>query len=440
MRRLLYEALVSWKNNPERKPLILEGVRQCGKTYLLKQFGAENYKKYVHLDFERMREIHSFFDRDLDPKRIIGELSAMYDIIIDKDTLIIFDEIQECARALTSLKYFADEASEYSIVCAGSLLGLSVHENASFPVGKVNFLTLRPMSFYEFLLANGKGGICSFADRLGPDDELPPAMADELRSQLLNYYVVGGMPEAVRAWVSKGSFSDIRKIHNEIINSYERDFSKYAIKDFAKLVLVWRSLPGQLAKENRKFFYGHVKTGGRAKELEDAVIWLVKAGLVNKVTEISKPGIPLSGYSDAGKFKLYLSDVGLLCTLMGVPPEAVIFGDPLFTEHRGAMTENYVLSELLVCGMTPYYWRSDGIAEVDFVIQMGSAIIPVEVKSGEKCKSKSLESYSKRYSPQLKTVVYMGGFHSLEALGIPLYTLWTFNGRVKSALESERRR
>lgn len=427
MQRDLYKELVKWKNERDRKPLLIEGVRGCGKTYLLKQFGAENYKRCVHFDFEESPELRSFFDEDLDPKRIVRDLSALYDLTIDADTLIIFDEIQACAKALTSLKYFCENGPEYHVACGCSLLSVPTRERGSFPVGKVDFLHMGPMSFREFLIANGDERIFDYAESLGRDKLVSPVLSSIVGKQLIPYCLVGGMPEAVSAWFSGGSYLAVREVHKKIMERYERDFSTHAIGEYEKLTLIMKSIPAQLSGKNKKFFYGHVKSGARAKDLEYAVYWLVSSGIVRKVTEISEPTLPLRAYWNPTRFKLYLADTGLLCTMMKIPPEAMLFDDPLYSGRIGAIAENYVLSELLNLGKEPYYWRSGGTAEIEFVVQSYSGAIPIEVKCGRNQRANSLESYIKKYSPPKSVLISMDESVDGPIIRIPLHSVWRFD-------------
>ncbi|HSW36239.1 MAG TPA: AAA family ATPase, partial [Candidatus Limnocylindrales bacterium] len=360
MKRLVMDELVKWKSRKDRKPLILKGVRQCGKTYLLTQFGNEYYDEVAYFNFEGNPALAERFDQDLDPKRIVMELGILNGKQIKpKSTLIIFDEIQFCNKALTALKYFHEQASEYHIVCAGSLLGITLSKPLSFPVGKVDFLTLRPMSFYEFVFANGEQRLLEYIEntKMG---SMPQIFADKLVTLLKTYFVTGGMPEAAAKWIEDKDVAEVEKIQDAILNSYELEFAKHApAADFPKLSLIWRSIPHQLAKESGKFVYGHAKPGARAKDLEDALQWLISAGMVYKVSKIEKPAIPLSGYLNASHFKLYMSDLGLLRRMARLPASSIFEGSAIYSEFKGALTENYVLSELVsLRGDVPCYWKS----------------------------------------------------------------------------------
>lgn len=417
------EKLIAWKNSPDRKPLLLQGVRQCGKTYLLKEFGSLYYDDVAYFSFEDTPSLKEKFERDLHPKRIVKELGIMRNKTIGpQNTLIIFDEIQLCGKALTALKYFCEDAPEYHIACAGSLLGVALTEKTSFPVGKVEFLTLRPLGFYEFLLADGKGLL---AESLRDGSSGIEAFEGELRDKLLDYYIVGGMPEAVDRWISSGC--DLEKtetVQQYILDSYEADFAKYApSKDFPKLSAIWRSIPVQLAKENSKFIFSQVRNSWRAKDLEDALEWLVRAGLAYKVTKTDMPFIPLSAYADYTFFKLYMCDVGLLRKLSGLPASVIYDNSLAYREFKGALAENFVLCELMnQYRETPFYWKSSNRAEVDFVLQDGADIVPLEVKAKRASHARSLDEYCKRFSPRKAFVISMENKEGT----IPLYMMWKF--------------
>ena len=402
MKRDILDKLVSWKNSADRKPLVLKGVRQCGKTFILKEFGEKHYSDVAYYNFEEMASLADIFERDFDVQRILFELGLVRGkTIAEGATLIIFDEIQECGRALTSLKYFCENARGYHIACAGSLLGIALNENRSFPVGKVDFLTLYPMSFYEFLAATGNESSAEYLAKFEKGNKLPEALALKLSSSFKEYLLVGGMPEAVEAWRTTHDIEKVETIQQQILSSYELDFAKHATsREFPKLSAIWASIPQQLSKPNRKFIFSQVKKGWRAKDLEDSLRWLIAAGLIYKVDKIEKPFIPLSSYADASTFKIYLSDVGLLRRLAKVPPQVVLESSGIFTEFKGAMAENYVLNELIKSGGdAPYYWSSANSAEVDFIVQCGVHVVPVEVKSSTNVKARSLAEYRRRYAP-----------------------------------------
>ena len=427
MERLLFQELIAWKEKTNRKPLILKGVRQCGKTYLLKTFGRQCYTDTAYFNFEETESLKTLFETDYDVNRILFELGLTLGRTIQKETtLIIFDEIQECGRAITALKYFCENAPEYHIVCAGSLLGIALKKQPSFPVGKVDFLTLYPMSYAEFLLANGETQLAEYLAAFKREEKLSEPVANKLVTYLKQYYVTGGMPEVVRTWCETHDIEKTERIQQMILDSYQFDFSKHApVKDFPKILAIWQSIPEQLAKDNSKFIFGHVRKGWRAKDLEDALVWLEGAGLVYKVCRIEKPFIPMSAYADPTAFKLYLCDVGLLRKLSKLPYEAILESSALYTEFKGAMTENFALCELLKSSEnTPYYWTSGNSAEVDFVIQCGAQIVPIEVKSERNVKAKSLAEYRKKYEPVYAVKTSMRSeTNGIGVLNIPLYLI-----------------
>ncbi len=435
MKRALISELVGWKEKKNRKPLILKGVRQCGKTYLLKQFGEEHYDSVAYFNFEENSALEKVFEGDYDTARIIFELGLSAGKTIHPEkTLIILDEIQECGRAITAMKYFCENAPEYHIVCAGSLLGIAIRKQLSFPVGKVDFLTLYPMSFSEFLRAVDGDMLADYVEGFKKGDKIPEVVGDKLTILLKQYYITGGMPEVVKAWCDTHSIDEIEKVQQNIISSYELDFAKHApAKDFPKLSAIWRSIPEQLAKENTKFIFSHVKKGWRSKDLEDALEWLIAAGLVYKVCKIEKPFIPLSSYADDTSFKLYMSDVGLLRKLSKLPYEVVLDATPHYKEFKGSMTENYVLCELLENGCdVAYYWSSGNTAEVDFIVQSGTEIVPIEVKSEKNVKARSLAEYRKRYEPKYSVKTSMRiETNGIEVLNVPLYLISRLNQLTK---------
>ena len=427
MERTLMHKLLVWKGKEHRKPLILKGVRQCGKTYLLKDFGNRYYDTVAYFNFEETDSLISVFEKDYDTKRIILELELFLGKSIKPGTtLIILDEIQECGRALTAMKYFCENAPEYHIVCAGSLLGIALHKQLSFPVGKVDFLTLYPMSFSEFLRACGSETLADYVDNFKKGDTVPEPIGDKLTTFLRQYYITGGMPEVVSTWQKTNNIEEVERVQQNIINSYELDFAKHApTKDFPKLTAIWRSIPEQLAKENTKFIFSHVKKGWRSKDLEDALEWLIAAGLVYKVCKIEKPFIPLSSYADDTSFKLYMADIGILRKLSKLPYEVILDATPNYKEFKGSLTENYVLCELVKSvDETLYYWSSGNTAEVDFILQSASEIVPVEVKSERNLKARSLAEYRKKYMPKYSVKTSMKNeTNGEEVLNIPLYLI-----------------
>lgn len=401
MERLIWKDLLAWKARPDHKPLILRGVRQCGKTWLLKKFGSTCYSSVAYFNFEGNSRLHAIFEPDLNPDRILQELELLQNKRIDlKETLLIFDEIQFCNPALTSLKYFQEDKPEISIVAAGSLLGLALSKSLSFPVGKVDFLDLYPLTFKEFLMANGENLIAEKLDSIHAGEAVPESIHPHLTDLLHRFYYVGGMPEAVQSWVSQKDPDDVNRIQKSILDSYELDFAKHAPdREFEKLSAIWHAVPAQLAQENQKFVFNRVKAGARARDLESALQWLISAGLVHKVPRIEKPGVPLSAYSDDSYFKIYLCDVGLMRSMADIPLLSILHKDPYFTEYRGAFTETFVLNELIVSQTKPVFWRSKQTAEVDFVCRIGQQIVPIEVKSEENVRSRSLSMYMDKYKP-----------------------------------------
>lgn len=434
MFRTAYGELEKWKEKPDRRPLIIRGVRQCGKTYLIKEFGEKNYDDVAYFNFEGNNPLMSLFEQDLDIDRIVEELGIYRNKVIRPETtLIVFDEVQFCNKALTSLKYFYENRPQYHIICAGSLLGIALSKPLSFPVGKVDMLMLYPMSFYEFLLANGEEMLLDHLKKLSADSRISDLFSAKLEQLLKNYYLTGGMPEVVDKWIKNRDIEEIESVQQRILDSYELDFAKHAPhSEYPKLSLIWRSIPEQLAKENRKFIFSHVKKGLRAKQLEDALEWLVNAGLAYKVEKISEPYIPLSAYSDKTYFKLYMSDIGLLRKMAGVPVQALYEKNPLYTHFKGALTENYVLQELICFKREmPYYWKSGNMAEVDFIIREGMDIVPIEVKAESNTRAKSLSEYRKKYNPRIAVKLSMNNVRGKNVREIPLYMVWRLYEYIK---------
>lgn len=436
MKRMILDELIKWKNRKDRKPMVLKGVRQCGKTYILNEFGKENYEEVAYFNFEGNPALAKHFEQDLDTGRIIMELGVLSGKKIKPgSTLIIFDEIQFCNKALTSLKYFYEQLPEYHIVCAGSLLGIALSKPSSFPVGKVDFLTLRPMSFYEFVLANAEEMLLEYIEKLDIKTPLPQMFADKLITLLKTYYVTGGMPEVVAKWVESKDLAEVERIQDMILSSYELDFAKHApAADFPKLSLIWKSIPDQLAKESGKFIYGHAKPGARAKDLEDSLQWLVSAGMVYKVNKIENPSFPLSAYSNSGYFKLYMSDIGLQRRMSRLPAVLIYEESIHYSEYKGALTENYVLCELVdLHGDVPYYWKSGNTAEVDFVAQFEDRIVPVEVKASTNVKTRSLGVYREKYKPEISVRTSLLNLKKDDGLiNLPLYMLWTIEKFIRN--------
>ena len=424
IRRKALEQLAEWKTKPSRKPLLLTGIRQVGKTWLLKHFGKKYFVDTAYFNFERQEELSQFFRTTRDPGRIIDNLSLVHGRAIQpQKTLIIFDEIQESGEALNSLKYFCEEAPEYAVACAGSLLGVAFGHDKSFPVGKVDFLQVYPVTFSEFLSEEAPD-LYSYLEQIDKPEPIPEIFFNPLCEKLKMYFISGGMPEAVATLLGARDTNATQAVLQSIISSYQLDFSKHVEKkDIPKINYIWNSLPSQLARENKKFLYQTVRPGARAREYEDALLWLSNAGLVTKVYCSEKPGIPLTAYDDLTAFKVYLPDVGVLRRLSLLDPVAFSEGNRMFTEFKGALTENYILS-----GLTgqfepiPRYWRSGNKAEVDFLIQYRNQVIPVEVKSDENIRSKSLAYYKKEYTPGLSVRFSLRNLKKDEGLiNIPLF-------------------
>lgn len=425
MYRFAMEYLLQWKLSANRKPLIIRGARQVGKTWLMKEFGRENYDNVAYINFENNERMRSLFEHDLDVDRLMTGLQIETDLRISADTLIIFDEIQEVPNALTSLKYFHENAPEYHILAAGSALGVALHEGTSFPVGKVEFLDLYPLSFTEFLLASGNKALVDLLN--SHDFSLITSFKTKYIDLLKNYYFVGGMPEAVLTYIDTKSFSQIRDIQKRLLLAYEQDFSKHASYEVVpRIRLVWNSIPAQLSKENRKFIYGVVKQGARAREYELALQWLEDSGLIHKVYRVTKPEVPLSAYQDSNAFKLFMFDVGLLGALSDLNALNLLEGNTVFTQFKGALTEQYVFQQLLSTNaMALYYWSADkGSAEVDFIAQLNGAIYPIEVKAAENLQAKSLKSYRQQFNPKKSIRTSMADFHDEGwLLNLPLYMI-----------------
>ncbi|MGN0550198.1 MAG: ATP-binding protein, partial [Acutalibacteraceae bacterium] len=381
MYRIAIEKLYKWKNSKRRKPLIIEGARQVGKTWLMKEFGKQAYADTVYINFDSNSRMADLFSADLDTDRLIMGLELYAGRKINPDnTLLIFDEVQEVPRALASLKYFYENAPQYHIVCAGSLLGIALHQGTSFPVGKVDFLKLYPLSFSEFLMATGNE---RFAELLKKQDyEMITSFKQTYIDALKHYYFVGGMPEAVQSFAESKDFNEVRAIQKRILAAYEQDFSKHAPNEIVpKIRMLWNSIPSQLARENKKFIYGLVREGGRAREYETAIMWLSDCGLVHKVSRVNAAGIPLKAYEDLKAFKLFIVDVGLLGCMTGLRQRTLLDGDDLFVEFKGALTEQYVCQQLkTIEDLGIYYYTNDrGSCEIDFVVDTGEQIVPIEV-------------------------------------------------------------
>ncbi|MFZ2544666.1 MAG: AAA family ATPase [Candidatus Saccharimonadales bacterium] len=424
MQRKLTADLIQWRNSPKRKPLIVEGARQVGKTYLLQAFGREQYKTVVYVNFDRLDpDVAELFSGAIQPTRIIDFLAIKYSTAIDpQSTLIIFDEVQELPRALSSLKYFAEDAPEYHIVAAGSLLGVTLHPGTSFPVGKVDFLRLEPLSFEEFCWANSLREKMHYTKQ---DIERNNMFKSEFADAFQQYMVVGGMPRAVVEWYDSKDMNAVDEVLGGILSSYRNDFSKHTDPTQAeRMSLIWQSIPSQFAKENRRFVYGVARPGARAREYEMSIAWLVDAGLVRRVYSVSAGDkLPLEAYKDPSAFKLYLLDLGLLRVLAGLSSGDLVGAGDLFNQFNGLFAEQFVLQQL--ADRTLYYWTSGAQSEVDFVTQVDGNIIPMEVKSGENVKGKSLRVYREKYRPELAVRFSMKDIeHNQGLLNIPLYQIW----------------
>ena len=426
MYRIAIEKLLKWKESKGRKPLIIEGARQVGKTWLMKEFGRRCFSDTVYINFDSNSRMAELFASDLSPKRLIAGLELYSGKKIDpQKTLLIFDEVQEVPRALSSLKYFCEDAPEYYIVCAGSLLGIALHEGTSFPVGKVNFLKLYPLSFREFLMADGKEGFAELLDK--QDFQMITGFRQTYTDALKQYYFVGGMPEAVQNFVENQDFNAVREIQKRILAAYEQDFSKHAPNEIVpRIRMLWNSIPSQLAKENKKFIYGLVREGARAKEYETAIMWLSDCALVHRINRVNNAGMPLKAYEDMKAFKLYLVDVGLLGCMAGLRSQTLLDGNELFVEFKGALTEQYVCQQLkTIEDIGIYYYTNDrGSCEIDFIVDTGKKIVPVEVKAELNLRAKSLKTYREKFKPETAVRTSMANFKKEEWLiNLPLHAI-----------------
>lgn len=424
MYRYAIEILKEWKKSKYRKPLIIEGARQVGKTWLMQEFGKQAYKDMVYINFDSNTSMKTLFEADLNTDRLIMGMELYIGKKIDPNhTLIVFDEVQEVPKALSSLKYFYENAPQYHIICAGSLLGTALHEGTSFPVGKVDFLKLYPLSYKEYLMAIGKEQYAKLVSK--HDFEMMKAFKNVLIDTLKQYYYVGGMPEAVLHFSENQDFNEVRKIQQRILDAYEQDFSKHAPNEVVpRIRMLWNSIPSQLARENKKFVYGLVREGARAKEYEAALLWLADCGLVYRIGRVTSGNIPLKAYEDLKAFKLFMLDVGLLGCMAGLRQRTLVEGNDLFTEFKGALTEQYVLQQLLTDSeLRIFYYTNDrGSCEIDFVVDDGERIIPLEVKAEENLKAKSLKMYCERFKPELAVRTSMSDFREEEWMtNLPLY-------------------
>lgn len=445
MKRNIMSRLVEWKNRSHRKPLLLTGVRQCGKTYIIREFGKEEFEDTAYFNFEEDETLSSAFDHDFKIERILDDLGNIRrgEKIVPGKTLLILDEIQACPRAITSLKYFCENQPDLHVIAAGSLLGVAIgKENISFPVGKVNRITMFPMSFDEFVCADGGENLIEALKKMDPDREIPDLYAVPLIRYLKLYYVIGGMPEVVRQWAETHQMEAVTEKQDEILQDYADDFGKHApIAELPKIRMIWESIPSQLAKDNHKFIFSHVKSGCRAKELENAVRWLVDAGLIYPLYRVERPEIPLSGEADYTSYKVYMADCGLLCRRTNVHFRTILDGDEQFIHFKGALTENYVLTQLKALGLNAWYWTSSANAEIDFLTDHGGKITPIEVKSADNTKAKSLKLFCERYRPEraMKTSLKNVGMNlagSTQVWSLPLYALFNLEKYLNNG-ESE---
>ena len=426
MDRFALEKLKQWKEKKNRKPLIIRGARQVGKTWLMKEFGRTCFKKTAYVNFDSNTRMRQVFEGDINIERMILAISAETGVSIDsQDTLLIFDEVQEVPKALTALKYFCEEAPQYAIVAAGSLLGVAMHKGTSFPVGKVDFMDLYPLNFREFLCALGEERFVEILD--SSDTDMVTMFKSKYLDRVREYYYVGGMPEVVQCYVDTKDFNEVREIQKNLLNYYQQDFSKHAEATLvSRLNLVWNSIPMQLAKENKKYIYGQVREGARAKDFELAIQWLMDCGLIHKVQRIKKPGLPLKAYLDLDAFKIYLLDIGLLMAMVDLDARVIIDGNRIFTEFKGALTEQYVLQQLIAdLGIEAYYYSTEkSSGEIDFLLQGRSSILPLEVKAEENLRAKSLKAFCEKYHPAYAVRTSMSDYREQEWMtNIPLYNI-----------------
>lgn len=428
MKRYAMVELAAWKDRPNRKPLILKGARQVGKTWLMREFGKQYFSKVAYVTFYNNQRMKRVFDDDYDIERILMNVNIETKVeVTPGDTLIIFDEIQEAPRALESLKYFFENAPEYAIVAAGSLLGVAIHEGVSFPVGKVDTLDLHPMSFREFLEAMGEAPLAEVI--ASANYQLMADNSAKYIHWLKNYYYVGGMPEVVAYFAEHKDYQEVRRLQNAILEQYEDDFGKHATSaSLARIRMVWNAIPMQLAKENKKFFFGQIKKGARLKDFEIAIEWLLDCGLITKVNRVNKPAVPLKAYIDFAAFKLFLLDVGLLGAMSELDAESILEGSDIFVEFKGALTEQFVLQELVAeTEYTPYYYATDTATfEMDFMIQKSKSVVPVEVKAEVSQRARSLKAYCQKYEPEYAIRLSMKDYRQEEWLtNVPLYAVKT---------------
>ena len=433
MKRKSFDKLLKWKEKKNRKPLLVTGVRQCGKTYLIKEFGRMEFEEMAYFNFDGNTGLKSIFDYDFNVERIMDELGNIIygKKIIPGKTLVVFDEIQDCSRAIQSLKYFCENMPELHLIAAGSLLGVALRkEGISFPVGKVDRMEMYPMSFEEFVMADGGENYISGSSRLALEREVPEIYTVPLEKFLKNYYIIGGMPEAVQTWVDTHDYKEVEEVQDRILKDYADDFGKHTTPDtMTKVKLIWDSIPSQIARDNNKFIFSHVKQGARAKDLEDALEWLVNAGIAYKLKLVSNPELPLSGMADNTYFKVYLSDVGLLRRKSNVNYRTILEGDASYIHFKGALTENYIMTQLKCMGIESYFWRTKADAEMDFITDYEGILLPIEVKSADNTKAKSLHIFCNRYHPKMavKTSLKNVGDNldgDTHVWSIPLYLIY----------------
>lgn len=434
MKRFALDRLKEWKDKKGRKPLIIRGARQVGKTWLMKEFGNTCFEKVAYVNFDSNTRMKQVFDGEITVERMILAISAETGVSIDSEnTLLIFDEVQEVPKALSSLKYFCENAPEYAIVAAGSLLGVALHKGTSFPVGKVDFMNLYPLSFQEFLCALGEERFVSILQ--GTDVEMVTMFKSKYIDRLREYYYVGGMPEVVQIYAETKDFNRVREIQKNLLNYYQQDFSKHAeVSLVPRLNLVWNSIPMQLAKENKKYIYGQVREGARAKDFELAIQWLLDCGLIHKVQRVNKPSLPLKAYIDFNAFKIFLLDIGLLIAMADLDAQVIIDGNRIFTEFKGALTEQYILQQMIAeVGIEPYYFSTaNSKGEIDFLLQGRTSIVPVEVKAEENLRAKSLKAFCNKYQPKFAVRTSMSDYREQEWMtNIPLYNI----DRIKECLD-----
>ncbi len=433
MERTTLSKLLKWKEKKHRKPLLMTGVRQCGKTYIIKEFGKKEFESMAYFNFDGNAGLKSIFDFDFDVERIVDELANIVygDKIISGKTLVVFDEIQDCPRAIQSLKYFCENMPDLHIIAAGSLLGVALRkEGMSFPVGKIDRMEMYPMSFEEFVIADGGKKYIDGIKKMKFESEIPEIYTVPFEKYLKNYYIIGGMPEAVQTWVDTHDYKEVEEVQDRILKDYADDFGKHTTPDTAtKIRLIWDAIPSQIARENNKFIFSHVKKGARSKDLEDALEWLVHAGIAYKLNLVSNPELPLAGMADHTYFKVYMADVGLLRRKSNVNYRTILEGDTSFIHFKGALTENYIMTQLKCLGVESYFWRTKADAEIDFISDHEGILLPIEVKSADNTKAKSLHMFCNRYQPKMavKTSLKNVGDNmdgDTHVWSIPLYMIY----------------